>query len=372
MTNKIPNVLSDAPSSTKWFYKRLEYRIGSSYHFSGSGKLSIPCRSLQTLAEKCSLKVPYGEAISDFCGMGILGRTGFSRGQGSQKGSARKYYIPDSFSEKYSEETYEETIHMEDTGFVIREDWDECSKHWYRRHIRPVFYKATKNYDILPSAINAINEMDCPEYVKQTFISDAWGDRWIKAVRGMRTFSSWTNTPRTIRPYARVNGQSLVEFDVRNLHPALIANACPLTDDIALMRSLCKNGTFYEYLLTVSEADDRQKMKKSLNAFINAETFSEWLTPLRCVLTDHFPTFVKFVDDLKHSTYKDANRFLMKQEWNLMFPLFASLQKNIARPNNTYILPLHDGIYVPEDIADEAEEHLRGLTPDYLTLKRGG
>jgi len=212
--------------------------------------------------------------------------------------------------------------------------------------------------------------MDQPEYVKQSIISDCWGDRWIKAIRGMRTYSSWTNTPRTIRPYARVNGQELVEFDFSNLHPALIANACPRTTDIELMRSLCKQGTIYEYLMTVSEGGNRQKMKTNLNAFINAQAFDEWLTPLRCVLTDHFPTFVKFVDDLKHSTYKDANKFLMKLEWDLMFPLFATLQKNVARPNRTFILPLHDAIFVPASIADETEEVLSTLTPEYLTLKR--
>ena len=379
-TERIPTVLLNERSSVQFFYRKMlryitmrERELGGP-GWSVHGWVDIPSETIQSMARSAGVKEPYTEPLNRFVDQyGLLLRNKHYR-----PGKCREYAISPWFDEHYLEATTEMEPFKEPRRIRLEvDDSYSCSDDWFRTHIKPVYCSSLKAYRFFPSALQAIEKWKTNERTKDVQRAYCYGEeRWLKYEHKQRAYSTWTNTQRELRKHAHINGEPLVCFDFKNLHPGIVG---ALANDEALMAA-SEQGSVYELLMEATGLVSRDRVKQQTNAVINAkpstrtykdsETGSWQPLIVKSAFAGLFPQAMSKLNELKRDDHTNAHRAMMKQEWSIMFPLCQRLYREVAKPNKTKVLPLHDAVYVPASIADECEEVLNTHKPRRLILDR--
>lgn len=173
-----------------------------------------------------------------------------------------------------------------------------------------------------------------------------------------RHFTPFTNLPRELRGFLRINGKPLVELDIRNSQPLIFARKLlavfrdELPADVAHYIELVQKGTFYAAISQLIEAAGEQVdpdvLKSSFFAkvFFSAETVNyRW----RQLFAERFPHISSAITAMKLHDYRHLSRQLMRMESDLIVRTIAA---RLYRENVTEFFTLHDAFYCPADQVD--------------------
>ncbi|VVB81364.1 Uncharacterised protein [uncultured archaeon] len=121
-----------------------------------------------------------------------------------------------------------------------------------------------------------------------------------------RVFTNYTNLKREFRSFIQsANGEPLVELDIRNSQPLLLAS---LFNEFSHTSSseyscLCEQGIIYDYLSEKTGAT-RDKVKKDFLTVLFAP--SHWDTKVKRIFQSDFPEVFEYVSSIK----RDGNNLL--------------------------------------------------------------
>ena len=185
-----------------------------------------------------------------------------------------------------------------------------------------------------------------------------------------RLFSPFVGLWSELRRYVRLGGEPLVELDIKNAQPLLIAarmveEGFGEVEDVRLFAELCQNGLIYEYahnLLHGHEldapvaSDDRARMKQGFYSgwmFCEADTMDK--SDFGKAMTIAFPTVDTWVRDQKVEDYASFACNCQRFESTLLVDKLAVVfEREGLDP-----LTVHDACYVRRSQAERACDLLK-------------
>jgi len=177
-----------------------------------------------------------------------------------------------------------------------------------------------------------------------------------------RIYHPICNLNRNHRKYMSWNGKGVMQSDVvaSQVFLAVIqyvkaSNTAisELPADIVELIEYCKNGTFYEVMMTETGHKDRNKYKQSFfkDLFFCKETSME-RTKIGKAFKKLFPTMYQSIYDFKSKAgYKEYSISLQKFEWTLIREILEKLYQQ-----GFEVINLHDAILYPEDVDSDTIE----------------
>ena len=375
---RVPSLLEKSCAEEIALYKEVESFIICKSDDKNGGKVEIPWQILDSLAKSVGLSYRYSVAIKKFISLGLIERSGYFNQEGS--GRARKYWLCERISNNYIEETlpakYPKLNHRSIRLNAAYEGW---SQDFYRKTVKPVCEIGLKKYRFTDEVFQAIKNSDKSVLSKQHWLmAVASRSRWLAGIANRRVYSSWTGLPKQLRQYARIAGKPLVGLDFHALHPCLLAYQAADQDFLGLYA----DNDIYLLLMNEAEAKaygfSRSRIKEAFLALINAKNDGSRFTdkngnnvdlrPIRAISERLFPRLMDWCNQVKAKDHTEMSPYLESLEWKTMFPLAKSLHYKLAKPNGAAILPLHDAIWVPSDLADRARSIMQEEAPSYLRL----
>lgn len=379
MKRRIPLCLHNERRSVCWFYKRIEHFICTQQNLQKEERIAIPSIVMRKWGDQCGLSEDYAPVLTRFVKKyRLLDWTGFTKGENGMPGQCRKYWINKRFVQEYDAETeligtnsqpQKIEVDVEHPSFVSERQWADKYKAIYQTPL--------KLYRVDLSAAQIINEQKWEAPVKETQLENLFGDtRAVQYKHNRRMYTTWATTPRVVRHLATIDGEPLTNFDFQNFHPSVAAH---LANDETLI-AVCEQGELYQKLMQECGITDRELVKEQVLAYLNINEDRHsykskqtgWYEELIVgfAVRELFPITAAFITRWKTENHKFMNKILTVNEWAIMNPICNAIHKHIARPAGKHILPLHDGVYVPRSIADDAEQLISILKPKRMHLKR--
>ncbi|SNC65174.1 hypothetical protein SAMN06265337_1230 [Hymenobacter gelipurpurascens] len=181
----------------------------------------------------------------------------------------------------------------------------------------------------------------------------------VDATKTGRHFTSFTNLPRELRPFLRINGRRVVELDIRNSQPLIFGLKLKelygdqVPEDVQHYLNLVQQGTFYDtikdFILEAKEVVQEETFKTDFFArvFFSTENVDyKW----RRIFDRHFPSVSQAITQMKLQDYKLLSHHLMQAEAQLLVHQVAA---RLYREGTVEFFTLHDAIYCPADVVDE-------------------
>jgi hypothetical protein len=156
-----------------------------------------------------------------------------------------------------------------------------------------------------------------------------------------RVFHNVANCPREMRPYLRLDGREMVEIDISNSQPMLLA--CLYSDahsaEAKRYRETVESGKFYEVLQAYTGYSREEAKKEFLRfAFFRAER----VTRLGEAFKSLFPELRAIMDEIKYGNHRKLSILLQKLEADLVINSVVPICEQKGIP----VLTIHDSLMV--------------------------
>ena len=205
---------------------------------------------------------------------------------------------------------------------------------------------------------------------------------------GYRVHSIVTRTARAIRPHLRIDGESLVELDVANAQPLILAAALKdpaawtafsadvqhngemggrggdspvfsrvCAEEVESFARLCEEGTLYEFLMEQGGFADRETVKRLLcrDVLFGRPEVCGTMTEL---FARTWPACLEAVRQIKRRCgYKAVAQMLQRLESDIVIE--GACGRLVAALPNMLFLTVHDSLLVPAAGAAVAERALQ-------------
>lgn len=377
----LPRRLQAFPPEWQCFYKTLECFLVRKSQKLETVEVEVPWQTLQTFARNCGVREVYTEPVREFIGLGLLNRgQKYFNGNANRNGFCKSLVLNSSIIDEYENEP--SLCLNKKEKRTLRVDLRECRDNQWRQRLKPLFAKSVKRFEYQrEECVAAIEESSYGVLAKQAHYWEVFSEtRWISVREGRRVYTSFVNSPRYLRRFIRLDGEPLVEFDASQLHYSLVAHA---SDDQQLLE-WCHSGKFYERVcetLGVDAVSNRAEVKRLALAFLNCRNGQRSLTnadgeatglaPLRRLFVKNFGKAFEFQKQVKKQDHRAMNELLDRLEWQAMLPIAQAIREQVAKPAGKLVLPLHDAIYVPASLADDAWRVINQTKPDHIVFKDG-
>jgi len=199
---------------------------------------------------------------------------------------------------------------------------------------------------------------------------------------GYRVHSIVTRTDAEIRPYLRIDGKPLVELDIANSQPLILAIALKSPDtwttyiasgqhiggggagsspvevllpaipveELRGFTRLCENGELYEFLMAQGEFDDREEVKRLLFRDV---LFGKPCVngPMTKVFARHWPACLEFLRETKRAYgHKAVAQALQRLESAIIIDGVCG--RLVREHPDTHFVTIHDSaLAVPDSVA---------------------
>ena len=188
----------------------------------------------------------------------------------------------------------------------------------------------------------------------------AAGDFHLSVCDYGRVHTNLTNLKSDLRKHLRVDGEPLVNLDIRNSQPLVFAallkehfgsKAGRIPADVLRYVELVQAGTFYDHLMAEAGIDPtkRDAFKRNLFARIFFCKSDPATTEARA-FGDCFPGVYRVIRDLKSADYKALSHMLQRRESSLMIGGVAS--RCMEEIPHAFITTIHDSILCQPRHAD--------------------
>jgi hypothetical protein len=222
----------------------------------------------------------------------------------------------------------------------------------YRRNktLQGLRYKSYDNYleDLARNYFSVrhyqqLNAQERTRYIKQDGFSG-------------RIYTIATGVPKWVRSYIRIQGEPLVEIDMRATHPYLLFHILRETDYMSFVWEITRGGgDIYEAYGQRVGISDRAEVKyrflRSIYGRMNSKYYKEF--------KDNFPEAGEVIDEIKRKSIsgnpskKGTYTNLAYKMMNKEVKLFRKVWEGLSLAEIPY-LPIHDGILVPVSRFQEA------------------
>jgi hypothetical protein len=165
---------------------------------------------------------------------------------------------------------------------------------------------------------------------------------------GGRFHSTITNMRKELRQYLRVDGERLMEADIRNCQPLMLVpvleehgTACPE------YRNLCEDGTLYEFLAGRAGIS-REEAKQDLiaSAFFGRNGSN---SPTKTAFRQAFPKVAQAIRNIKRLDYAELSKRLQRAESDIIIRTVC--QRLYKERPDMFFTPIHDSVVAkPGDI----------------------
>jgi len=149
-------------------------------------------------------------------------------------------------------------------------------------------------------------------------------DFWFVVCRYGRVHTPATSLKRGLRRYLRIEGQPLVEIDIANSQPLMLALLMQergiTTPDALAYRSLCEQGQLYGHLMEsqgVPTSERREYKRKVIGQVLYCKN-SDQDNPLSIAFGKMFPSVMKVIKDTKRQGYRHLPRHMQRKESDIM------------------------------------------------------
>ena len=165
---------------------------------------------------------------------------------------------------------------------------------------------------------------------------------------GGRFHSTITNMKKDLRQHLRVDGERLMEADVRNCQPlALVAVLQEQGVDCPEYRRLCEEGTLYEFLADEAGVSREQAKRELIACTFFGRNGSR--SPTKTAFGKAFPKAARAIREIKRKDYTELARRLQKAESSVIVRTACETLRK-KHPGMFYT-PIHDSIVAkPGDI----------------------
>jgi hypothetical protein len=165
---------------------------------------------------------------------------------------------------------------------------------------------------------------------------------------GGRFFSNITNMKKELRKYLRVDGERLMEVDVRNCQPLTLV---PVLEEQGVecpeYRKLCEEGTLYDFLAEKAGISRDQAKRELIACTFFGRNGSRSAT--KTAFREAFPKVAKAIRAIKRQDYAELARRLQRAESSLIVRT-ACDQLRKGHPK-MFFTPIHDSVVAkPGDI----------------------
>lgn len=190
-------------------------------------------------------------------------------------------------------------------------------------------YHARDNYEDHAMTARAINEG------AWHFDVDAFGNR---------VHTNITNITKHLRPFLRVNGTPLVELDVKNCQPTVLAGVMIARGrDPGRFLDYVQDGTIYDVLAQIT-GQDRETTKVELLRTIFAK--NGYRSHLKQVFEMAFAAAARFMEEAKDKDHKKLAALLQREEAKLIIHGVADRFRRTGR----FLTTIHDSfLCLPDD-----------------------
>lgn len=236
----------------------------------------------------------------------------------------------------------------------------------YSTHIIPSYYAAT--FLLTDHQKRHIHLAIAKILTKDFFIN--------KDVYGNRIHTNITSLKRELRKCLTVDGEPLVELDIRNSQPfffSVILKECypELPEDVKTYIQLTSEGKFYEYMAAALNTPLTPQFKEDLfGRVFFCKKYMNSIYNESIVFSSLFPNVFKVVLQLKSKDKDEFNKRLQNMESHLIIDTIT--QRIMNERKGMFLTTIHDGIMVKESEADymkgvmEDEFSKIGLVPSIL------
>jgi hypothetical protein len=186
--------------------------------------------------------------------------------------------------------------------------------------------------------------------VWEWYLTDNWDNDYIVAKTG-RVYGDWSRTPRELRGTFLIDGKPVVEVDIRNAQPLMLA--CLYGDDDCKeswkYRALVESGIFYEHVMKVTGCSDRDAVKRAVMVFLCGKTKVPLIPQY---FQDEFPILYGIIKAHQNKQWKSVAHILQNLESNII----------VKRVCEEFpVVSMHDGVICPQDIAGDVESRTKEL-----------
>jgi hypothetical protein len=179
-----------------------------------------------------------------------------------------------------------------------------------------------------------------------------------------RVHTNLTNLKSKFRRFLSVNGETLVNLDIRNSQPLVFASILrdrfgqsKLPADVNKYIDLCESGTFYDHLMQESgiPAKKRSAFKKS---FFRRVFFCKNDPPTKAAVAfgEVFPNVYRVIRDLKADQYQALAHSLQRRESSIMIGGVAT--RCMLEIPAAFVGTIHDSILCHPRYAEQIRQYI--------------
>jgi hypothetical protein len=256
------------------------------------------------------------------------------------------------------------------TGFVPTTDnVDEQDKNLQNRQIECTGFVPDKN---MPYTTAGFIPPELIPVIK--LLSEKY--KVARPIKYSRVYSNITNLKRCFRPFLRLNGKSLIGFDIANSQPLLATIEFQkfsmqkygyIKEDVLEYQKLCEEGKFYEYFTSLPELEeidiqnDEEVRSEFKGIFFGKIFYSKNIEQdnfLKLKFAEKYPTCYEAIFFLKgdknySDDYKKFPALMTKLETKIIW------ESNIELIKQGYdVVNIFDSLYSDSEEAIAAAKHL--------------
>jgi hypothetical protein len=222
-------------------------------------------------------------------------------------------------------------------------------------------------------------QKNCRKYTYEAFRGDFRRELFTLGRKGGRLFTNVTQLPKDLRGYLLINGESVVEIDIANSQPFLLAcEFSPGDPSTDYFRELASEGIWYEALNDLLETpyQDRGDLKIATyqHGFFKNYPDPDSKEPIFNAIKKQWPQVASHIEELRRLPNRTLASKLQRIESNLVFnQCVTRIEKEVGCP----IATIHDSWVVPcskcdviYDLLMEVITEKMGLAPK-LKVKGG-
>lgn len=181
-----------------------------------------------------------------------------------------------------------------------------------------------------------------------------------------RIFGIWNYSPRELRGCFLIDGESVVEPDIKNAQPLFLTtlySEIPVTKasmaECAKYKSLVESGAFYEDIMSKTGLTNRESVKEMMMAFICGGGKNK-TGPMEEYLAEEFPMlYTQIAMVKKKDSYKAISLKLQKIESGI---IVKQICEEFA------CLSIHDGVLAKKSDADSIKIRLEEIIKEQLGI----